>query len=105
MGETVTAAIEREVWEETGYRVRVMRLIGVYSDPHRFQIIRYPDGNLVHYISCCFECEIIGGEPALSDETLALQWCDVNVLPEPFVPAHHIRLQDVLAARPEAFIR
>ncbi|MCS7010878.1 MAG: NUDIX domain-containing protein, partial [Anaerolineales bacterium] len=37
-GETVAAAIEREVLEETGLRVRVKRLTGVYSDPDQLII-------------------------------------------------------------------
>ena len=41
-GETVTKGLTREVWEETGLRVSVERLIGVYTSPHR--IIEYADG-------------------------------------------------------------
>ncbi|WP_345324352.1 NUDIX domain-containing protein [Candidatus Villigracilis proximus] len=32
-GESAAEACEREVWEETGLKVRVTRLIGVYSNP------------------------------------------------------------------------
>lgn len=41
-GESVTEACEREMWEETGLRVRVARLLGVYSSPHR--LLEYADG-------------------------------------------------------------
>ena len=34
-GESVADATQREVQEETGYRVELGRLIGVYSDPAR----------------------------------------------------------------------
>ena len=39
IGESVRDAIVREVREETGLTVEVLRLIGVYSDP-RIQIVR-----------------------------------------------------------------
>ena len=35
IGETVEVAALRELKEETGVEGRVVRLIGVYSDPHR----------------------------------------------------------------------
>jgi 8-oxo-dGTP pyrophosphatase MutT (NUDIX family) len=65
-GETVTEAIEREVWEETGLRVRVKRLVGIYS--HADQLVVYPDGNKVQVVALHFEVEVNGGEAGLSDE-------------------------------------
>ena len=60
IGESVMGATVREVWEETGLRVEVVRLIGVYSDP-KLQVVRYPDGRVVHLINTCFEYRIVGG--------------------------------------------
>jgi len=66
-GESVTEGCEREVFEETGLRTKVIRLTGVYSDPNRITV--YPDGNKVQAIVLNFEVEQIGGELGLSDET------------------------------------
>ncbi len=44
IGETAQHAVVREVREETGYLVEVVRLIGVYSDPDQ-TTVTYPDGN------------------------------------------------------------
>jgi 8-oxo-dGTP pyrophosphatase MutT (NUDIX family) len=66
-GESAAEACEREVWEETGLRVRVKRLVGVYS--HSDQLVVYPDGNKAQIVALHFEVEIMDGQPALSDET------------------------------------
>jgi 8-oxo-dGTP pyrophosphatase MutT (NUDIX family) len=68
-GESVAEACEREAWEETGLKVRVKRLIGVYSNPD--QLVVYPDGNKAFFVVMSFEAEIIGGELGLSNETTA----------------------------------
>jgi len=104
IGESVRDAIVREVKEETGLTVEVVRLIGVYSDP-AFQIVRYPDGNVVQYISSLFACRILAGTLQTCDETLDLQFFDPANLPEDLVPMHHIRVQDWMTNTPAAFIR
>jgi len=103
-GESVTAAIVREVQEETGLQVEVVRLIGVYSDP-TFQVVRYPEGNVVHYVTSFFECRILGGELATCEETLDLRYFDPRDLPEDLVSIHRIRIQDYLEGSPIPFVR
>jgi ADP-ribose pyrophosphatase YjhB (NUDIX family) len=66
-GESVAEACEREVLEETGLRVRVNRLVGVYSHPDQLAV--YADGNKAHIVALHFEVEIIAGELGLSNET------------------------------------
>jgi ADP-ribose pyrophosphatase YjhB (NUDIX family) len=104
IGESVREAIVREVREETGLSVEVVRLIGVYSDP-RIQIVRYPDGNVVHYISTLFACRIEAGDLRTCEETLALQFFNPADLPDDFLPMHRVRIQDALANSSAAFIR
>ena len=104
IGESVREAIVREVREETGLAAEVVRLVGVYSDP-KVQIVRYPDGNVVHYVSTLFACRILGGTLQTCDETLDLQFFDPADLPMDLLPMHRIRIQDAMAGRPAAFIR
>ena len=66
-GESVAEACEREVLEETGLKVRVRRLVGVYSHPD--QLVVYPDGNKAFIVALHFEAEIVGGSLGLSNET------------------------------------
>jgi 8-oxo-dGTP diphosphatase len=53
-GERVEVAAMREAWEETGLRVKLMDLLGVYSDPRRD-----PRG---HVVSVCFLARGVGGK-------------------------------------------
>jgi ADP-ribose pyrophosphatase YjhB (NUDIX family) len=69
-GEGVAEACAREVWEETGLRVRVVRLVGVYTNPHL--LLEYEDGNRWQLVVLHFEAEPIGGELTLGDETTEL---------------------------------
>ena len=68
-GESVEETCIREVWEETELRVEITQLVGVYSDPNR--LVEYPDGNRFQQISLFFAAKVVGGNPALSDETTA----------------------------------
>ena len=104
IGESVTTAVRREILEETGLQVSPRRLVGVYSEP-ALQVVRYPDGNIWHYISVCFECTVQGGELTLCDETLALRYFPAGRLPATILPNHRIRIRDARQHRPAAFIR
>jgi len=96
IGESVTTAAAREVLEETGLRVELGRLVGVYSDP-ALQVVAYPDGRRVHVVNLCFEARPLGtSEPTTPEETLATGYFEPDALPEPLVPIHAIRIRDAL---------
>lgn len=105
LGESVADAAAREVYEETGVRVAIGRLIGVYSDPAR-QVIAYADGRRVHAINLCFEARATGsGTATTPHETLATGYFAANTLPAPFVPIHEIRIRDALTGAPLTAVR
>lgn len=104
-GESVTAALVREVWEETGLDVEPVRLIGVYSDPANHQVIHYPDGNVIHYVSSVFECTVRGGTLTRCAESLDLRFFDPAALPADALPIARIRIRDALAHQVAAFVR
>ncbi|GAI08638.1 unnamed protein product, partial [marine sediment metagenome] len=60
-GERVKEAIKREMKEELGIRVKVKRLIGVYSDPKRDP--RY------HTVSVVYLCQKTKGKIQLNQES------------------------------------
>ncbi len=104
-GESVTEAVIREVREETALEVRTLRLVGVYSAPDLGQIVTYPDGNVIHYVSSSFECAITGGTLACGEESLELGWFDPERLPPDFVPMHRVRIVDALVRQVAPFVR
>jgi ADP-ribose pyrophosphatase YjhB (NUDIX family) len=104
-GESVAAAVVREVREETGLEVEPLRLIGVYSDPANHQVVVYPDGNVIHYVSTVFECAIRGGALACGAESLELGFFPPDALPADTLPISRIRIVDALAREPRAFVR
>ncbi len=103
-GESATEACEREVWEETGLRVRVNRFVGVYSTPHR--ITEYADGNRFHFVTLAFECEVIEGELTLSNETTAVGYFSITEMAAMDVMEPHLeRVMDALVGQASAFIK
>lgn len=64
VGEPPSRAVEREVWEESGYLVRATKLLAVYD--------RNQHGHppyLFHLYKLFIRCELLGGAPADSIET------------------------------------
>jgi ADP-ribose pyrophosphatase YjhB (NUDIX family) len=103
-GESVTEGVVREVKEETGLDVEIVRLIGVYSNPHR--VLEYADGSRFHIVALTFETRIMGGALAVSDETCEFMWCcgaDIEALD--IVESHAERIEDALRGHVTSFVR
>ena len=77
VGESAGEAVAREVWEESGYRVRTVKLLAAY-DRNKHPHPPYP----FHAYKLFFQCELIGGEPAHSIETDGVGFFQENELPE-----------------------
>ena len=103
-GESLEECCVREVWEETGLKVRIVRLIGIYSTPHR--ITYYEDGNRWQIVTANFLAEIISGTLGLSDETAAADFFSPAEMADLDIIDPHIeRIQDFLAEKEAAFFR
>ena len=88
--ESPIAAAVREVWEETGLRVRASHLIGLYSIPVM--------GNLTSF----FHMETVeGGAVGNADpaEVTDIGWFPLDRLPELMHPAVRAVLDDAFAGR------
>ena len=103
-GESVEETIIREVGEETGLTVRVLRLTDVYSDPD--WLVVYGDDTAVQIVALNFEAEIMGGEPGLSDETSDWGYFSLEAMNSlEMLLNHHQRVEDALVNQKKAFIR
>jgi 8-oxo-dGTP pyrophosphatase MutT (NUDIX family) len=95
-GESVTESIVREVSEETGLQVRVLRLTGIYSNPDL--LVVYPDGNRSHIVVLNFLVEWVSGEIDLSDETTDARFFPIlKALTMDLFHNHAEHLQDALS--------
>src|SRR4051812_31880737 len=103
-GESAAEACEREVLEETGLRVTVRKLTGVYTSPD--WVIQYGDGPRHQLVAFAFVCERVGGELGLSNETTAFGWYTPEQIKSMDLVEHHPqRITDALENRAEAFFR
>ena len=94
-GESAAEACEREVWEETGLKVRATRLLGVYSNPD--QLVIYKDGNKAFFVVLNFEAQVLEGELGLSDETTDFGWFSLEEMETMPIHANHkIRVEDAM---------
>ena len=86
-GEKTEDAVVREVFEETGLKTKISRLVGVYSDPKRD-----PRG---HTITIAYTLEICGGNIKSGDDASDVKKFNTDNLPELSFD-HDCIIQDVL---------
>lgn len=101
LGETLAQACLRELYEETGLRAEVVKLIGLYSD--RKGSLHIAQGPEWHTVRVSFLCKLAGGQIKPSEETSEIRYFDVGQLP-PLITDHARRIKDAFENRVEAVI-
>lgn len=102
-GESVAETCEREVWEETGLKVLVRHLIGVYSNPNR--LFEYPDGQF-HNVALNFAAEVVDGTLKLSEETTGCDYFSrAEIQAIDLMEHHYERIEDGFNFDTTTFIR
>ena len=75
LGNSPASVAEREVWEESGYRVKAEKVVAVI-DANRIEPFEF-----YHAYKLIFLCRLLDGEPRISYETLAVDFFDPDHLP------------------------
>ncbi|HEX6270802.1 MAG TPA: NUDIX hydrolase [Anaerolineales bacterium] len=75
LGNAPASVAEREVWEESGFRVKTEKVVAVI-DANRIRPMEF-----YHAYKIIFLCKLLDGEPRPSYETLAVNFFDQNDLP------------------------
>ena len=103
LGNSPGSVAEREVWEESGFRVKAEKVVAVI-DANRLEPMEF-----YHAYKIIFLCRLLDGEPRTSYETLAVDFFDPDNLPPLSVfRTNEAMLQEVFAHvadpdRPTAF--
>ncbi|MFF4220036.1 NUDIX domain-containing protein [Streptomyces nondiastaticus] len=72
IGESIKDTVVREVEEETGIRVEVLEVSGLYTDPGH--VMAYDDGEVRQQFSICFRARPVDGELRTSSESKEVRW-------------------------------
>lgn len=100
LGESLEETAVREVFEETGLKIKVSSLFGVYSK----YFAQYRNGDVSQPIVTVFCADIIGGEIKCDGvETLDLKYFSKDSLPEIFCEQHIDILSDHFSGKTGSF--
>src|SRR5687768_137996 len=92
LGDSPRSVAEREVWEESGFRVQAEKVVAVI-DANRIEPMEF-----YHAYKIIFLCRLLDGEPRTSYETLAVDFFDPDHLPPlSFYRTNEAMLQEVFA--------
>ncbi|MFH1253718.1 MAG: NUDIX domain-containing protein [Candidatus Uhrbacteria bacterium] len=92
-GEAPWECVVREVKEETGFEVEIIKLAGIYNKPEKNEI--------------CFSfiCKIIDGQLTLNDEADKIEYFDIKDIPSNTSPKQIERIRDYFANKKEMVYR
>ncbi|WP_079406203.1 NUDIX domain-containing protein [Streptomyces sp. 3211] len=104
IGERVADTVVREVEEETGIKVEVDGIVGLYTDPEH--VLAYDDGEVRQQFSICFRAHPVGGVIRTSSESKEVRWIDPADLAELDIhPSMRLRIRHGLEeSRREPYI-
>lgn len=92
--ESPDAAAIREVSEETGLKVVIVRKVAEYTPINKLTLI-----------TSLYECAVAEGEPITGTETKEIGFFSYDSPPVPFFHIHHEMLQDFLLQEPQTIYK
>lgn len=83
--ERIEDGVTREVFEETGYKVRPLHLTGIYKN--------IKGG----HVTLTFRCALIGGQATLNDEATEVAWFTADEIADQLAEPYAVRVTDALS--------
>jgi ADP-ribose pyrophosphatase YjhB (NUDIX family) len=97
--EDIKSLVLREVLEETGHSVEIVRAFAIYSDPAQF-LFRYADGNNVHSFVLGVECRSNGiSSDTLSEDSEKWEWFQIDAIPNEMMAMQLQVIEDALTLK------
>ena len=78
VNETPTQAVIREVWEESGFETKVVKVFAVYDRERQQHKPSYP----YSVYKLFFHCQIVGGQPQINNEVSEIAFFSETEIPE-----------------------
>ena len=96
-GESLSATAVRETFEETGVRVKLVGVVGIYTDPRH--VIHYTsDDEVRQEFTVVYRGDYLSGQPTTSDETTRVEWVPIDQVAQlPMDRSQRMRLEWALA--------
>ncbi len=95
LGESTEQTAEREVLEETGLKVKKLRLLNVYSGAKHFSVAE--NGDEFYIVTIAYLCKDYVGDIQIDgSESVDVQFFSPDKLPEKMVGSHREMIKDYL---------
>jgi len=84
LGESPWECVIREVREETGLNVEIIRLAGIYNKPEKSELV------------FSFVCRVVGGKISLNEEADKIEYFSIKDIPQNTSPKQLERIKDAI---------
>lgn len=104
-GQDWKKAVETELEEEVGLKIKKSQLLGIYSNGEENILTDEKTGTTSAFAVVAFIVTEFEGEPTTSSEVDELKWCDLKSLPTPLLKSEKTKILDAFHFSGKAFVR
>lgn len=104
-GQDWKKAVEVELEEEVGLKIKNAKLLGIYSNGEENILVDEKTNQKMPFVVVAFLVTEFEGEPTLSSEVDEVRWCDAHSLPEPLLKSEKTKILDAFQFSGTVFVR
>lgn len=98
LGESVQETVRREVYEETGFKLKELELFGIYSGKQYDKT--FSNGDQVSLVQILFICKQYSGNLVENnEESIQNKFCSLKELPENIFTEHKMFFDDLVSKK------